>query len=174
MYYVDEDITVKDLISINNTQKNWSLIDYIHYYASLGNTTYIGLERLCKKYDYIPLKAIFAAVAKKYVKEYLIKNGELNFTDEEFIEGEEALEFITNIKKNIKVKITGQAIFFFLVLKTYYLEDIDRERLYNCIVSKYGTENYGNSDQCALAIEHWYNHKMRTYRYISNEILPRR
>ena len=175
MYYVDENVTSKDLISINNTQKNWGMADYIHYYASLGNETYSKLERVWKKYDEIPLKAILAAVSGgRYIKERYIKSGDIEFSDEDFKQGEEALEFIRNIIQNIRVKITGQAIFFYLVMKTYYLDGIDRDRLFISLISKYGTENYGNSDQCATAIEHWYNHKARSYRYISNEILPKR
>ena len=174
MYYVDEAVTSKDLISINNTQKNWGLADYIHYYASLGNTSYIKLEEIIKRYNEFPLKAILAAISEKYVKEVTTKNGDLNFTEEEFEKGIEALEFIKDIKDNIRIKITGQAIFFFLLLKTYYLEGIDREKLKNSIITRYGTENYGNSDQCAIAIEHWYNYKSKNYRYISNEIKPKR
>lgn len=174
MYYVDEAVTAKDLISINNTQKNWSMMDYIHFYASSGDETYIKLEKLCKKYDEFPLKAILAAISEKYVKERKIKEGEIVFSDEEFAKGEEALEWLRGIAKDIKVRINNQAIFFFLVVKTYYLTDIDRERLYKCIVERYGTENYGTALQCAMVIEHWYNHKLRTYRYISNELLPKR
>ena len=175
MYYIDEDVTVKDLISINNTQKNWGLNDFIHYYASLGNESYIKLEEYVKEYDDIPLKVICTAIGGgRYIKERVIKRGDVDFTDEDFKIGDIALRFIKNIKNNIKVKITGANIFFFLVMKTYYLQDIDRDKLYHSIVSRYGTENYGNSDQCAAAIEHWYNYKSRTYRYISNEILPRR
>ena len=175
MYYVDEAVTSKDLISINNTQKNWGLADYIHYYSSLGNPAYIKLERIWKKYEDISLKAILTALSGgRYIKERAIKNGEIQFTDEEFQQGEEALEFIRNVKQSIKVKITGQSIFLFLLMKTYYLNDIDRDKLFLTVTSRYGTENYGNSDQCALALEHWYNFKARTYRYISNEIKPKR
>lgn len=174
LYYIDDAISSKDLISINNTQKNWGMTDYIHYYASLGNETYIKLEEICKKYDQFPLKAILTAISEKYIKMNKVKSGDLFFTDEDFEKGEECLEFLNNIRKNIKVRISNQAIFYFLVVKTYYLNEIDRERLYNSIVSKYGTENYGTSLQCAMVIEHWYNFKYRTYRYISNEILPKR
>lgn len=174
MYYVDEAVTVKDLISINNTQKNWGMMDYIHYYASSGNDTYIRLEKLCRQYDQFPLKAILTAISEKYVKANKVKDGDIYFTDEDFEKGEECLEFLNDIRKNIKIRISGQAIFYFLVVKTYYLPGIDRERLYNSIVTKYGTENYGTSMQCATCLEHWYNFKCRTYRYISNEILPRR
>lgn len=174
MYYIDEAITSLDLVSINNTQKNWGLKDYIHYYSSLGNKTYKRIEEICKEYNEIPLKALLPAIATKYVHERDLKSGVLNFTEEEFERGEETLKFIKRIISNIRIKITSPAIFFFLIIKTYYLEGIDRDRLYDSIVSKYGTENYGNADQCAIVIEHWYNYKLRTYRYISNEILPKR
>ena len=141
MYYVDDAVTSRDLISINNTQKNWGLLDYIHYYASLGNDSYIKLERICKDYEDIPLKVIAAAVCKKYVKERVIKRGDVVVTDEDVAEGIETLEFINRIRKNIKVKITAKGIFFYLIVKTYYLQDIDRDKLYNSIVSRYGTEN---------------------------------
>lgn len=174
MYYIDDTVTSKDLISINNTQTNWGMLDYIHYYASLGNETYAKLEKICENYEGIPLKSVLLAIGEKYIKEYKIKDGTVEFTDEEFEKGKEALEFVKSVRNNIKVKITNQSIFYFLLLKTYFLQDIDREKLYNSVVSRYGTENYGNSLQCATAIEHWYNFKSRTYRYISNEILPKR
>jgi hypothetical protein len=175
MYYVDDQVSIKDLISINNTQKSWGMTDFVHYYASLGNESYVGLEKIWKKYEDIPLKAVLAAVSGgRYIKERYIKSGDTEFTSVGFKEGEEALEFLKNIKDSIKVKITGQSIFFYLMIKTYYLNDIDRDRLFHAVVSRYGTENYGNSEQCAIALEHWYNFKTRTYRYISNEILPKR
>lgn len=150
------------------------LLDFIHFYASSGDETYKKLERICNEYDDIPLKAILAAISSKYIKEYKVKSGELSFIEEEFEEGKKALEFLRKLRKNIKIKINNQAIFFFLVTKVYYLENIDRDRLYNNIVSKYGTENYGTSIQCATVLEHWYNFKARNYRYVSNEILPKR
>lgn len=174
MYYVDEAVTVNDLISINNTQKNWGLMDFIHFYASTGNETYKTIEKLTQEYDEFPLKVVLSAIAEKYINERQIKAGTLNFSDEEIEKGKECLEYLKNINRNIKVKITSPATFYFLVVKTYYLEGIDRERLSSSITSKYGTENYGSSDQCASVIEHWYNHKLRSYRYIANELLPKR
>ena len=174
MYYIDDVVTTNDLISINNTQKNWGMLDYIHFYANSGDITYQKLEKLCRKYDDLPLKAVLVAVGAKYIKERRVKAGELNFSEEEFAEGEKCLEFLESIKRDIKIRINNQAIFFFLVVKVYYLEEIDRERLYKCIVEKYGTENYGTAIQCSMVLEHWYNHKLRTYRYIANEILPKR
>lgn len=174
MYYVDEAITVKDLISINNTQKNWGMMDYIHYHATSGDETYIKLEKLCKKYDQFPLKAILTAISEKYIKMNEVKAGKIFFTDEDFEKGEECLTFLNDIRKNIKIRISNQAIFYFLIVKAYYLTDIERERLYNSIVTKYGTENYGTSMQFAMCLEHWYNFKCRTYRYLANELLPRR
>lgn len=174
MYYIDEGITTLDLININNTQKNWGLLDYIHYHASAGNDTYIKLERICNKYNDIPLKAIILAISKKTIKEHMLKNGNLNFTDEDFVIGEETLDYITDIKNSINAKITSVGTFLSLLIKTYYLEGIDRDRLKESMIARYGTENYGNALQCAMVIEHWYNHKLRTYRYISNEIMPRR
>ena len=132
------------------------------------------LEKIWKEYDEFSLKVILTAITEKYIKERKLKAGDLYLTDEDFEKGRECLEFIKNIKNNIRVKITDQVTFFFLLVKTYYLQDIDRERLYNSVVNRYGTENYGNSLQCAVVIEHWYNFKARTYRYISNEILPKR
>lgn len=174
MYYVDEAVTVKDLISINNTQKNWGLMDYIHFYASSGDDTYIRLEKLWKDYDDMPLKVILGSINEKYVEEKNIKAGKLVYSDEDFQKGTECLEFLKRIKKEIKIRITQPANFFFLVIKTYYLDGIDRERLQKMIIERYGTENYGNAEQCARVIENWYNHKLRSYRYISNEILPKR
>lgn len=174
MYYIDEIVTSLDLISINNTQTNWSLLDYIHYWASLGNKTFIKLEEMQKKYNEFPLKVVCSSFYEKYVNERMIKSGNLNFSDNDFLKGEKCLEFLRNLKNNIKVKINNQFIFFFLIVKSYYLKGINRDKLFNNIVLRYGTENYGNSEQCALVIEHYYNYKSKDYRYISNEILPRR
>lgn len=174
MYYIDDTISSKDLISINNTQTNWGLLDYIHYYASLGNETYIRLEKICDEYEGIPLRVILLAIGEKYIKEYVIKDGSLDFSYEEFNNGKAALDFVKYVKNRIKVRITSPVTFFFLLLKTYFLQDIDREKLSNSVISRYGTENYGSALQCAMAIEHWYNFRSKTYRYISNEIMPRR
>lgn len=174
MYYVDEEVTVKDLISINNTQKNWGLMDYIHYYASAGNETYKRIEDISKEYNEFPLKVVLAAINEKYVHERNIKSGGVKFNEEEVEKGRECLRYIREIDRSIKIRVTNPAIFYFLVVKAYYLIDIDRERLKSSMISRYGTENYGSSEQCANVIEHWYNHKLRNYRYIANELMPRR
>lgn len=173
-YYIDNNVNTKDLITINNTQKNWSIRDYIHFYNEGGNEYYKKLDNLCDKYSDFPIRVILCALDTKYVKETIIKNGTISFTDEQYDECIKIMDFITNIKNNIKIQIIEPRIFFFLLVKTYYLDGIDRERLSNIVIERYGTENYGNSIQCATVLEHWYNHKLRTYRYISNEILPRR
>lgn len=174
MYYIDDQVTSADLITINNTQKNWGIIDYIHYYASLGNVTFRALEKIIKEYDEFPIKVILSAIGKKYIKERRIKAGDIEFAEEEFKEGLICLQWLKDIKDGIKVKITNISIFFFLITKVYYLQDIDRDRFANNVISKYGTENYGNSEQCALVLEHFYNYRAKQYRYISNEILPKR
>ena len=175
MYYIDEGVTSYDLISINNTQTNWSLNDYIHYWATLGNETFINIEKYVKIYESLfPLKVILAAFYKRYVKERIIKAGSLSLSETEYREGEKCLEFLKQLKENIRYKVNNQFIFYFLVIKTYYLDGIDKDKLFNNVVSRYGTENYGNSEQCAIVLEHFYNYKSKNYRYISNEILPRR
>lgn len=174
MYYVDDTVSSKDLISINNSQRNWGLNDFIHYHASLGTRTFVRLEEICKKYEF-PLKAILSALyGGRYIKEHRIKDGVLELSDEEFEEGIKTLEYLKNIQDNIKIKIISPAILFFLITKIYYLEDIDRERLSNGVIKNYGTDNYGNAEQCASVLEKWYNKNFRTYRYISNEIMPKR
>lgn len=174
LYYVDDTVTSKDLISINNSQRNWGLNDFIHYHASLGTNTFVELENICKKYDF-PLKAILSAICEgKYIKEHKIKDGNLDLTIEDFNRGIECLDYLQNIKDNIKIRIISPAILFFLITKIYYLEDIDRGRLSNGVIKYYGTENYGNAEQCAHVLEKWYNKNFRTYRYISNEIMPKR
>lgn len=174
MYYVDDAVTGADLITINNTQKNWGMLDYIHYYASLGNVTFKALEKVVKAYDEFPLKVILSSIGKKYIKERRIKAGDVEFSENDIKDGIICLQYMKEIKDNIKVKIINPAIFFFLVTKIYYLQDIDKNRLYNNIILKYGTENYGNAEQCALVLEHFYNFHAKQYRYISNEILPKR
>lgn len=176
MYYIDDKVKTKDLITINNTQKKWSLNDYIHFYASSGNSYYEKIEILIKKYYDLPLRAIMCAIGNGvYKHERYLKSGQIEFTEFEFIEAENCLSLLQGIKRALKGRnINNPAILFFLVAKIYFLEGIDRERLSNSIIERYGTENYGNSVQCAMVLEHWYNHKLRTYRYISNEILPKR
>lgn len=174
MYYIDSNVTSKDLISINNTQTNWGMKDYVHYYAALGKPSYQRLENILNKYAELPTKVILSAVGARYIKEYHIKNGNLEFTDEEFENGIECLDYLIDLKNKIKMKITNQVIFFFLIVKTYYLQGIDRGLLFKNVMNRYGTENYGNSEQCAQVLEHFYNYNQRNYRYLSNEILPRR
>lgn len=174
MYYIDDSVSSHDLISINNSQRNWGLNDFIHYHASLGNGTFKELENIIKTYEF-PLKAILAAIfGGRYIKEHKIKDGELVISTEDLENGIAALNYLQKIQESIKIKIISPAIFFFLITKIYYLEDIDRERLFNGIIKNYGTENYGNAEQCAQVLEKWYNKNFRNYRYISNEIMPKR
>lgn len=121
MYYIDDAITGADLITINNTQKNWGMLDYIHYYASLDNKTFIALEKVVKAYEDFPLKVILSAIGKKYIKERRIKAGDIEFTEKDIEEGLICLQYMKNIRDNIKVKIINPAIFFFLTTKIYYL-----------------------------------------------------
>ena len=97
IYYIDDSITSVDILSINNTQTNWSLKDYIHYYSMLGNYTFIRLEKIIKKYKEIPLKVILIAISTKYIKENKIKIGELNTSEEEFEEGLKTLDFLQKL-----------------------------------------------------------------------------
>lgn len=175
MYYIDSFVTTEELISINNTQTNWNIRDYVRYYATLGNESYIRLEILATKFKEFPMRVIVASVTGERTRESKIKNGQIVVSDEDFERAEKTLEYMQDIKDNIKVRITSIVTFFSLLIKTYYLEGIDRDRLKYTVITRYGTENYGNSLQCAMCIEHWYNHRSRSdYRYISNEIMPRR
>ena len=115
MYYIDESVTSKDLISINNTQKNWGMADYVHYYASLGNESYMKLEKIWKEYDEFSLKVILTAITEKYIKERKLKAGDLYLTDEDFEKGRECLEFIKNIKNNKHVFFKKSPHFLYII-----------------------------------------------------------
>lgn len=48
--YVDTQQMQNILVDLNNTQKKWNVLDYVTYYAQLGNEQYIRLLQLSKQY----------------------------------------------------------------------------------------------------------------------------
>ena len=47
-YVIQEDSQDEDMILLNNSQKRWSLEDYVHFYSSRGKEAYKSLEEASK------------------------------------------------------------------------------------------------------------------------------
>jgi len=73
----------EDLISINTTQRNWKLQDYLRYYVKFNTDSYIAFEQFLKLHKHITIQMLIAIFNKTNSRSYLnskiFKNGELKY-----------------------------------------------------------------------------------------------
>ena len=73
----------EDLISINTTQRNWKLQDYLRYYVKFNTDSYIAFEQFLKLHKHITIQMLIAIFNKTNSRSHLnskiFKNGELKY-----------------------------------------------------------------------------------------------
>ena len=73
----------EDLISINTTQRNWKLQDYLCYYVKFNTDSYIAFEQFLKLHKHITIQMLIAIFNKTNFRSHLnsktFKNGELKY-----------------------------------------------------------------------------------------------
>jgi len=86
-FYVDiidySDWSNKDLISINTTQRNWQLEDYLRYYVNFNVPSYVAFKTLKETHEHITIQmliAMFNETSQRYsLNSKAFKNGELKY-----------------------------------------------------------------------------------------------
>ena len=73
----------EDLISINTTQRNWRLQDYLRYYVNFNTDPYIAFEQFLKLHKHMTIQMLIAVFNKTNFRSQLnskaFKNGELKY-----------------------------------------------------------------------------------------------
>jgi hypothetical protein len=86
-FYIDiidsGDWSNEDLISINTTQRNWKLEDYLKYYVQFNKNSYIAFNQFLKLHEHITIQMLIAVFNKTSFRQVLnskkFKEGELEY-----------------------------------------------------------------------------------------------
>lgn len=73
----------EDLISINTTQRNWRLQDYLHYYVNFNTDSYIAFKQFLNLHKHMTIQMLIAVFNKTHSRSQFnsktFKNGELKY-----------------------------------------------------------------------------------------------
>lgn len=107
---------------INSLQKGWGTLDYIHYYAQLGNPYFIELLRLSKKYNLSPviILLMFKADGGNLLRGVRNENLTFDISEKGLKQIEEKLQNILKIYECYGVKSTK---LFKAICKIYSLKN---------------------------------------------------
>lgn len=127
---------------INSLQKSWNTLDYIHYYAQLGNPYFIELLRLSKKYNLSPVVTLlmFKSNGGHLLSDIRNENLTFDVSEKGLKRIEEKLQNILRIYECYGVKSNK---LFKAICKVYshknFITDIcinkinlQREKIYKC------------------------------------------
>ena len=170
-YFVDAELKDEDIITINNTQSSWRLVDYVHVYSEGDKKSFMLLEQLMDRFEF-QAEIVMMAVKDKFINQQQIKSGNINITEEEYERGLKKLQWLKRLENNIDQKITAKKTFERTILSVLLLDDIDKDKLFKNIVVRYGLQEYkyGNKKECEQAIQNMYNYRNSNKRALSLEI----
>lgn len=158
LYFIDRRLEVDDIVEINNSQSKWTMPDYIHNRKEQGNESYLLFDVLLKEFGFC---AHTTAVAVKgmVVNQRILKRGDFQMNKAEFEEAAKKLTWLRKLEGAIDTTITSPKIFEEVVLRTYSLPNINKERLFKTIVKNYTKSkfNYGNMEECIQAVADMYD-----------------
>lgn len=103
-YIQDNRLTAKDIITLNKSQKNWSLENYIFHHFNSGNENFSKLVAFSKKTSIsYSLCCVFLGFNRKTLVRD-IKMGYLNFPNDQIVErAEKKIQLCKNFQKAISL-----------------------------------------------------------------------
>lgn len=165
-YMVVEGIGIEECIAMNIDQTNWKLTDYIDSYSEQGNTNYIFLSELLKRYARfnITIAPVVRAITNGFdVDNRIIKSGEFICTQEDYNNAIEVLNFEARFAELVEKIGGGRKDFVYSAIGYGFMcKNCDNERLY-----KKMSENIrdfrrsSNLKDCLEELSEVYNHKAR-------------
>ena len=160
----------EECVSLNISQTNWSIMDYIHCYATEGNISYVYLLQLIKAYGKtFKLKVLCNAVTGKMdIGTKIIKSQRFVCSAEDYKHAQEVLAWLTGFI-SIVSKLKGHNEFYYMALAYCYTDkEVDKNRLYDKMVARQANLIPVTTIHQALEqIEEVYNHGNRRKVYIS-------
>lgn len=131
---------------INSLQKSWNTLDYIHYYAQLGNPYFIELLRFSKKFNIAPtlVLLLFKANGGNMLKDIREEKLQFDISAKGIKQTEEKLSNVLKIYECFGVKSNK---LFKAICKIYnrknFVTDVcinkinlQREKIYKCQTTK--------------------------------------
>lgn len=85
-YQIKDESDAEDIVLLNANQKSWSRQDYIQYYVSKGNKTYVSLARFAKKNNMKEVEILHYLGQIDSIRAHSVRRGELEFPEGEAVE----------------------------------------------------------------------------------------
>lgn len=161
-FFMDENISEKDIVRMNTTQKSWTNKDYIESYANEGNENYQKLLKLVNLniISITALAAISMNVAMGGVTNTIVKNGTYEFRNKNTMEFLEYYKELVNQTKIPRYNTLTLAIFKVCKIKklnrSRLIKKINQTNLRDNLVLR---QNYSRYLELILEA---YNHKSRS------------
>jgi len=161
-YFIDKEISEKDIVRMNTTQKSWSTKDYIESYANEGNEHYEKLLKLVNLniVGASALAAISMNITMGGSTNKIVKDGHYEYRNEKTME---FLEFYKELVSKTKIPKYNNLIVS--IFKLYKIKKMDTSRLINKINQTNLNEHLGVRQNISKYIElllESYNHRTRT------------
>ena len=159
-YIVVPGIGIKECISMNIDQTNWTLMDYIESYAEQGYDSYCKLLNLIKLYPDISLRAIYSSITgTASVSSKIIKNGSLEVTEENIQKSNEVLPYINKFEPYIKDVNAHKDILESSLSYAYWNENVNPDRMFERVAASIRNMTpYHNVAECLDALSEIYNY----------------
>lgn len=173
-YIIKDNLKPEHCQVINSKRRSWTTVDYIHYYAELGNTEYIWFEQLTNKYPTIPTTTLVGIVSTntniaggKTTKKIVEGKMKIRRDFEEMHKECEYVEALIPTMKKIggRIECMTQAVRFF-----YRHKDISNKRLMNQMLNRYrDMPPTAKTDQAIKDLEELYNYNLNNKVYVFDE-----
>ena len=102
-YIMQNNIGIKECISMNIHQSNWSINDYIKSYAEKNVKSFVYIDEIMKRYNIINTSIISVSIfGTNRFNTKDIKNGTIEITEEQFSSAVNRLEYFKDIMYSYK------------------------------------------------------------------------
>lgn len=172
VYYVVADgVGIKECISMNIKQSNWSITDYIDCFADLGNQSYMYVKDLIARYKAtVPMSVILWIAARSKKRNESFKTGKFVMLSDEYQKSITILDYISmfaSVYRSIGGRIEA---YYMATAFCFGLKSVDTSRLYDSVVKqKLSLVPVANVEQALEIIERIYNYRIRGKVYITEE-----
>lgn len=129
-FVVSEGTGLEECIALNASFTNWNMNDYIDSYCEMGNSNYILLDSLCKKYPSLKLNIITQiATGKVANSNNAIKAGTFKINKDNMKEIERDLNVAAEVTPIFNVRVKGNTQYYIYACVFAYRHGADLGRI---------------------------------------------
>lgn len=170
-YIVVQGLDMNDCVIMNNTRMQWTMTDYIKYFAEQGNQDYILLQGLIEKYPFVAPTMVSNIVANSVASSQsgkCLREGTFTMTYSQYQRAVKKLDFLA-ICADTVLKAPGRpSALFTAIAFTYDLPGVDKKRLQRNILNHIGMITPpANSEMAIKAVELLYNYHAPRKQYVN-------